>query len=106
VQFSPCDPITSVPPDPVSGIRHLAVYPNPASDFATLLYTLERQTPVCLKLIDLNGKVIRVLVNENQSAGEYQETLVTSDLRPGIYLINLLTTEGNETKRLVICGTL
>jgi parallel beta-helix repeat protein len=106
VQFSPCDPITSVPNDPVSGIRHLAVYPNPASDFATLLYTLERQTPVCLKLIDLNGKVIRVLVNENQSAGEYQETLVTSDLRPGIYLINLLTTEGNETKRLVICGTL
>jgi hypothetical protein len=105
VQFSPCDPVTSVPINPTSDDRHLMIYPNPVSDYATIAYSLDARTPVRLAVYDLNGRVVATLVNEVQATGEYQEMLNTGNLRPGIYLINLVTAAGNETKRLVICGT-
>jgi nitrous oxidase accessory protein NosD len=102
VQFSPCDPVTSVPPDPASGIRHLAIYPNPASEFATISYSLSERTQVRLMVYDMNGRIVSTLVNEVQATGTYQENLAVAGLRPGIYFIHLVTSAFSETKRMVV----
>jgi nitrous oxidase accessory protein NosD len=102
VQFSPCDPVTSVPPDPASGIRHLAIYPNPASEFVTISYSISERTQVRLAVYDMNGRIVSTLVNEVQTAGAYQETLAAAGLRPGIYFIHLVTSAFSETKRMVV----
>lgn len=102
VQFTPCDPVTGMENDPVSGIRHLSVFPNPVHDLANVRYMLSSADHVRLILVDLNGRVVRVIVDGRQPAGEYEETLNTTGLSPGIYLLNMVTSHFSETKRMAI----
>jgi parallel beta-helix repeat protein len=68
--------------------------PNPASDFMQFSYFLQRSSEVNLILLDINGKVINVLVNQILPAGTH---LVNWDIcnsscnsvGPGIYFAKL-----------------
>ena len=79
------------------------LYPNPTSDFITLYYTLDRQSTVNVKLISITGAAIVTLLNEKQSAGVKQTTLsLNGKMAPGIYFLELNTTEGSLIRKLVI----
>ena len=102
VQFTPCDPSTSVTENPEPGIRHLRIYPNSVGDQATIWFSLPENTHVLLRLVDLNGRTLRVLKDETLTAGEYQETMIPAGLSPGIYLLNMITASYSETARVLI----
>ena len=79
------------------------LYPNPASDFVTLSYTLSRQSMVNIKLVSITGAEIATLLNKRQSAGIKQITLSLDEkLVPGIYFLQLNTAEGTLIRKLVI----
>jgi flagellar hook assembly protein FlgD len=86
-------------------------YPNPFNPQTTIQYNLTRRSWVTLKVYNLLGQEIRMLVNEFQSSGTY---IITWDgkgnsgetLASGIYFYRL-TTERNdirfsETKKMVL----
>jgi hypothetical protein len=78
-----------------------ASYPNPFNQSTTIPFTLKNAAKVTLKIFDLLGREIAVLVNENRSAGN--QTIVINNcgnsvkLNQGTYMYQLIV-ENNSGK--------
>ncbi|HET6225323.1 MAG TPA: T9SS type A sorting domain-containing protein [Bacteroidia bacterium] len=70
-------------------VNNVKLYPNPAQDQLNIAYALNAKTPVKIVLTDILGKEIAVIVNEQQTAGTYQQMVNTSALPAGIYFITI-----------------
>lgn len=77
------------------------VYPNPATTSATVIFTVDQESQVDLKLLDMSGKVISAK-NYGTANGSSQVDLNTSKLTAGFYLVELTVNSEVFTKRLVI----
>jgi len=83
-------------------------YPNPFNPSTTIQYTIKRKQFVTLKVYDILGKELLVLVNEEQAPGEYkinfntQQTLSHNQYTSGIYFYRLSTANYSETKSMVL----
>lgn len=67
----------------------LSAFPNPATDYSLLQYALNQSAEVQIDLFDLNGQLVKPLVNAEQAAGVYDLHLVTQDLPAGMYVYRL-----------------
>jgi len=67
------------------------ISPNPLESTTLIQYTLNQNSPVTLKILDLTGQEIVTLVNEFQQQGEQQVIFNTGDLPAGIYFCFLKT---------------
>jgi hypothetical protein len=72
--FLGISPITSLKDDLSGALRSIRNFPNPFSGSTTIEYTLTATERVLIDVYDLNGKIVRHLVNNEQSAGEYHIT--------------------------------
>lgn len=78
------------------------VYPNPAQNNVTLVYSLFENQKINISLYDLLGNEIMQLVAEQQSSGKHQITFNKENLSPGIYFIKLKGANATEvTKKLI-----
>jgi len=78
------------------------VFPNPFSHSFNIEYDLIQTEPVSIQLFTQEGKGIKVIKNkENETAGNHIETINTSDLPSGIYLIHLTTSSSHGVKKLI-----
>jgi len=79
------------------------VYPNPIQTEATLEYTLEYAETLTLQLTDLNGRILKTyLQNEQQKAGVYQQEIdLPINCPKGVYVIRLSTKNGQLTIKVV-----
>jgi hypothetical protein len=77
-------------------------YPNPFSGQATISYELPQNNYVSLKVYDMTGRLVRILVDGQQSAGTKQITLVRSGFAPGVYLCTLQTGDKKATRQIVV----
>lgn len=79
----------------------LSVYPNPANDFTTVLFTAEEAGEYTLRLTDISGKE---LVNRIQSfnIGENTVQLKTNDLPKGVFLVHVSNASQSEVSKLII----
>lgn len=68
-------------------------YPNPFNPVTTIIYQIPRESLVNLKVYDIRGKEIAVLINEIKSPGSYTLTFNASYLSSGVYFYKL--TAGN-----------
>ena len=64
-------------------------YPNPFNPSTVIGYRLAAAAFVTLKVYDLTGKEVAVLVNELQTAGYYKTEFNGSNLPSGTYLYRL-----------------
>jgi spore coat protein CotH len=60
-------------------------FPNPFNGQTVIPYELSRGGYVALKVYDINGREVQVLVNQYKSAGKYMAYLDGSQLASGIY---------------------
>lgn len=78
-------------------------YPNPFNPSTTICYSLKKSSLVTLKIYDVLGKKIKILVNEYQNADKYLVKFNASDLVSGIYYYQLqIGNEFVETKKMVL----
>ncbi len=77
-------------------------YPNPFNPVTTIEYSIMKAVNVKLSVFDLNGRIVRILVNEKQSQGTYQEYFDGSELSSGVYIYKLETDEFSDTKKMVL----
>ena len=75
--------------------------PNPVSDKAVLLYSLEDNSPVDITVFDLAGRTLLHQSNNGQPAGTYTTELDLGHLSTGIYLCQLRTSHGVQTVKFV-----
>ena len=64
-------------------------YPNPAHGVTMLRFDLSQSSAVRLSLLDITGREVKRLVNENRQAGSYVLSLNTAALNKGVYVIRL-----------------
>ncbi len=78
-------------------------YPNPFNPSTVISYQLAEQSDVKLKVFDLLGKEIAVLVSGTQPAGIYNLELNVRDigLTSGIYLYQLIADSNGKTGRYI-----
>lgn len=81
---------------------HLAQnYPNPFSEESIIEYNLEKSGQVSLIVYNLLGDRVKTLVNERNSAGQYQHIIYAKDLESGTYFY-VLTVNGISSSRQMI----
>lgn len=82
-------------------------YPELFSDFTTIQYSLPGQNHVELTLYDINGRIVKTLVNDTQGKGDYSyrwygENYNGQLLGSGIYFYQLKVGNNIHTDRVVL----
>jgi photosystem II stability/assembly factor-like uncharacterized protein len=78
-------------------------YPNPFNPTTNISFTIQEETNVNLKLYDITGGEIRVLVNEKKRPGYYTIKLKGGELSSGVYFYRLVTSSGYAAvKKLIL----
>ena len=77
-------------------------YPNPFNPKTNIKYKIPSFTRVELKVYDMLGKEVAVLVNEEKSSGDYETNFDGSKLPSGIYFYQLKASSFVETKKMVL----
>jgi hypothetical protein len=77
-------------------------YPNPFNPVTSIRYSLPEAQNVTLKIFDLNGKEVDVLVNQFQTAGRHEVRWVAEGFPSGIYLYQIQSGTFSETKKLIL----
>lgn len=76
------------------------LFPNPASDFFNLRFSLESGNEVRLEIIDITGKIVQT--DRIVGAGLLESRVNTEKLNPGIYTMRLITENSIGTKAFVV----
>lgn len=74
--------------------------PNPAKDVVQLGYTVREDGYVHLVIVDMHGKIVQILVAQDQGAGEYNLQATVKSLPSGAYTVHLQTGGTVKTQRL------
>jgi hypothetical protein len=81
---------------------NLIVFPNPSSSSNTLRYSVQKAGQVRIELLNIEGKVLKVLRDGQQQAGSQSLEVNTSDLTPGTYMYRLIDAAGSRTQRFSV----
>ncbi|MCE1164763.1 MAG: T9SS type A sorting domain-containing protein [Bacteroidetes bacterium] len=77
-------------------------FPNPFNPVTTIQYALPKESRVTLRIYDITGREVRVLVNEIKTAGYYAIQFNGSELSSGIYFYKIEAGDFIQTKRMVL----
>ena len=77
--------------------------PNPATNFANIIYTLQGNCHVNLQLFDIAGQSVKGLLEDlEQPTGRYKIPVDVSELNSGIYFYRLNVNGLTYTEKLVV----
>lgn len=94
---------TGLPPAGIPGTEIL-VYPNPARDEVTVLIEQNQWYALRLELLSLTGTL--VMSRDLMPGGTLEEKINVSNLKPGVYYVRLIGSQGIITRKLIITGRL
>jgi len=77
-------------------------YPNPFNPTTAILYQIPVESHVTLKVYDLLGRELEVLVNEEKPAGFYDVKYNASSLSSGIYFYTIKAGDFVQTKKFIL----
>jgi hypothetical protein len=77
-------------------------YPNPFNPTTSIQYQVSSISQVILKVYDVMGSEIAVLVNEEQPTGTYEVEFNAAELSSGIYFYKLQAGNFTETKKMLL----
>lgn len=78
------------------------VYPNPASDKLFFRYAIDKTDVVELKLMDIEGRCIKSILNIQQKAGDYKYEIDVSDMTKGLYFYQFNCGNSALTGKIII----
>ncbi len=90
LQFQPSDPYL------------LSVYPNPFNSSIRIQFTLTSPGPVRLELFNIEGRLVRTMLDEQRQPGCYTIPAELNSLASGVYFLRLDSNQHTNTKRIVL----
>ena len=75
-------------------------YPNPFNPATTIRYEIPEQGHVSIKIYDMLGREVAVLVDDVVAAGRYSVQFDASNLPSGIYIYRIVSDNYVESKRM------
>ena len=92
--------------DPVSikeveNINNLAIYPNPASDKLNVTFNTSTPDNFDITIYNVTGQAV-YKETLNNFIGNYYNELNITDFAQGVYLMNIKSSKGTTTRKVVI----
>ncbi|MCC6398228.1 MAG: T9SS type A sorting domain-containing protein, partial [Bacteroidetes bacterium] len=84
------------------GYTLLQNYPNPFNPSTTIEFSVPASGFVSLRVVDLLGREIATLVNEQKPAGTYRATFDATGLPSGTYFYSLTAGSFSGVKKMVL----
>ena len=81
--------------------RLLKVYPNPFNPVASISYASDVSGNVQMDIVDMNGNVVKSLINEYHSAGSYELNWAPDELSAGVYFCRMISEENRVTRKFI-----
>ena len=95
--------VTSVSEDPVpTGFSLSQNYPNPFNPETTIRFSLPFRQRVTLRVFDLLGRTIAVLVDRTLDPGEHAVVFSAANLSSGVYFYQLQAGRNADTRKLLL----
>ena len=77
-------------------------YPNPSTFMTNIPFHISKAGKVKIEILDLNGKNITTLINNNLQPGEYKEEFYTSKVTSGTYICTMNVDGKTEFMKIVV----
>ncbi|MEO8665315.1 MAG: T9SS type A sorting domain-containing protein [Ignavibacteria bacterium] len=77
-------------------------FPNPFNPETKISYDLPSDSKVSLKVFDISGKEVAVMLNDFRTAGYYTIVFNTGNLSSGIYFYTLSASDNTMTKKMMV----
>ncbi|MBX2840986.1 MAG: DUF1501 domain-containing protein [Flammeovirgaceae bacterium] len=78
------------------------VYPNPVQTETTFSYYINNSGNVKLRIFNMEGKVVKEVINEYKPFGEHEVTVNLKGLKAGLYIYRLEAGKFSSAKKLTI----
>lgn len=85
-----------------SGFSLYQNYPNPFNPVTTIKFDVQKQALVKLRIYDILGREVAVLINENLRVGSYEAIFSSAKLASGIYFYEMTAGDYRDTKKMVL----
>jgi hypothetical protein len=83
-------------------LERVAVAPNPTAGAATLSFDLQHNTTTTVRVLDLTGRQVAVIVAGKVLTAGPQAINLPADLRAGVYVAQITTSETSQSVRFVV----
>ncbi len=77
-------------------------YPNPFNPSTNFKYGLKESSNIVLEIYNVQGRRVKILVNERQSAGYHTLRVDMSDLSSGVYLYRLRAGNFVKSRKMIL----
>lgn len=78
-----------------TALAYMTLYPNPATNLSGISYALTQTQEISIQLMDLNGRLLKTLVQQQETPGAHSHILDLQGIAPGLYFVKL---SGNNEK--------
>lgn len=96
-------PLSKFMVEPEKVLNNVKVYPNPVQSDLNLTYTINKDTHITIKVMDVLGNEITTLLTDRVSAGVQTNSFnISSRLNSGFYFVRLSTGTETVTKRISV----
>ncbi len=84
-------------------IDNVKIYPNPVTDQINISYTLKKESLVTVKVLDVLGNEVAVLLSQKINAGEQSNTFyLDSKITSGFYFVRVIAGSDSIVKRISV----
>jgi len=80
---------------------NLKIYPNPFNSQFTVSYNLNNTSHIRIYLLDIDGKLIAELTDENKQIGNYIKTITSENLSAGTYILKVFSDQSVLCKKII-----
>ena len=77
-------------------------YPNPFNPATSIKFSIPKEGYVEMKLFDVTGREVAVLVSDPYKAGTYEIDFDASKLSSGVYFYRITAGEFTDTKKMIL----
>jgi len=94
-------PISGLPEN--KALNDIQVYPNPVIDKLNVQFDLSESSAFEIKLFDLQGKLVRILLSKTQLNGLFVQSFnLAGETAQGVYLVKMTLGERSTFRKVVV----
>jgi hypothetical protein len=80
----------------------MKLYPNPAEGISNLVFNLGSSQMTNISIYDMDGRLIKEVLNTILVEGEHTVPLALKEINPGQYFCRITTNEGTQSQKLTV----
>lgn len=86
----------------ISSFKLYHNFPNPFNPVTKIKYEIPEYSKVCITVYDINGRIVKELINNKKRAGVHEVTFDGAGLTSGLYFYRIQAGDFVQTKRMLL----